>query len=267
MNKNEEIKKIVKEKYSQIAMAPKQTSGCCGTSAPAVDYSVFSEDYRRTKGYMKEADLGLGCGLPVAFAGIKPTDTVVDLGSGAGNDCFVARAETGEKGKVIGLDFSEEMIEKAMSNARKMNYENVEFILGDIEDIPLPGNTADVVVSNCVLNLVPDKQKAFSEIFRILKPGGHFSISDVVVVGQLPEEAKRAAELYSGCVTGAIDKNEYLNIVLSAGFTGVEIQKERQVDIPDAVLREYLDEVTYNDFRNKVSGIFSINIFGVKPVS
>ncbi len=265
MNKNEVIKRIVKEKYSQIAMAPQQVSGCCGASAPAVDYSVYSEDYRQTKGYMKEADLGLGCGLPVGFAGIKPGDTVVDLGSGAGNDCFVARAETGEKGWVIGLDFSEEMIGKARLNAEKMNYANVEFVFGDIEDIPLSDNIADVVVSNCVLNLVPDKKKAFSEIFRIMKPGGHFSISDVVVIGKLPEAAQRAAELYAGCVTGAIDKNEYLTIVLSAGFTSVEIQKERQVEIPDEVLKNYLDETTYNEFRQKVSGIFSINIIVEKP--
>jgi len=266
MNKNEELKRIVREKYSQIAMAPKQVSGCCGTSAPAVDYSVFGEDYRQTKGYMKEADLGLGCGLPVGFAGIKPGDTVVDLGSGAGNDCFVALAETGENGRVIGLDFSEEMIGKARLNAEKMNYENVEFVFGDIEEIPLTDNIADAVVSNCVLNLVPDKKKALSEIYRIMQPGGHFSISDLVIIGKLPEDAQRAAELYAGCVTGAIDKNEYLTKVLSAGFSNVEIQKERQVEIPDEVLKNYLDETTYSEFRPKVSGIFSINIYGEKPI-
>ena len=257
----------MKEKYSQIAMAPKQVSGCCSTQDTAVDYSIFSEDYQQAKGYMEEADLGLGCGLPVEFAGIKPGNTIVDLGSGAGNDCFVARAKTGENGKVIGVDFSPEMIEKAKGNAVKMKYDNVEFVFGDIENIPLLENSADVVVSNCVLNLVPDKKRAFSEIFRILKPGGHFSISDVVVMGQLPAKAQRAAELYAGCVTGAIDRNEYLDIVASAGFTNIKIQKERQVDIPDEVLKNHLDEITFNEFRRKVSGIFSINIYGEKPVN
>jgi arsenite methyltransferase len=267
MNTNEEIKKIVKEKYSQIAMSPKNKSGCCGNRGSSVDYSVFSEDYKQAGGYMEEADLGLGCGLPVDFAGIKPGNIIVDLGSGAGNDCFVARAETGVTGKVIGVDFSPEMIEKAKGNAAKLRYNNVEFIFGDIENIPLPGNHADVVVSNCVLNLVPDKNKAFSEIFRILKPGGHFSISDVVVVGQLPAETQRSVELYAGCVTGAIDRNDYINKVTKAGFVNIEIQKERQLEISDEVLKNHLDKTTYDEFRASVTGIFSITIYGKKPAN
>lgn len=267
MQTKDEIKKIVKEKYSQIAVAPKSQSGCCSSCGPAVDYSVFSEDYSHTKGYNAEADLGLGCGLPVQFAKIKPGDTVVDLGSGAGNDCFVARSETGESGKVIGLDFSPEMIDKARQNAAKMNYDNVAFHQGDIEDMPLPDGIADVVVSNCVLNLVPDKHKAFSEIFRILKPGGHFSISDVVTLGKLPAKAQKAAELYAGCVTGAITREEYLQIIREKGFIDIEVQKERQVEIPDKVLSSYLDEPTYREFKNQVSGIFSINVFGKKPLA
>lgn len=266
MDTNKEIKNIVREKYSQIAMAPKAESGCCASCSPAVDYSVFSEDYSHTEGYNEEADLGLGCGLPVQFAKIKTGDTVIDLGSGAGNDCFVARAEAGANGKVIGIDFSPEMIDKARLNATKMNYNNVEFHQGDIEDMPLSDGIADVVVSNCVLNLVPDKHKAFSEIFRILKPGGHFSISDVVTLGQLPAEAQKAAELYAGCVTGAITREEYLQIIRETGFMDIEVQKERQVDIPDKVLSSYLDESTYKEFKSKVSGIFSINVYAKKPV-
>lgn len=266
MDTNKEIKNIVRQKYSQIAVAPKAESGCCSSCSPAVDYSVFSEDYSHTKGYHAEADLGLGCGLPVQFARIKPGDTVVDLGSGAGNDCFVARSEAGARGKVIGIDFSPEMIDKARRNVVKMNYDNVEFHQGDIEYIPLSDGIADVVVSNCVLNLVPDKHKAFSEIFRILKHGGHFSISDVVTLGQLPAEAHKAAELYAGCVTGAITREEYLQIIKGTGFIDIEVQKERQVEIPDKVLSSYLDEPTYQSFKNQVSGIFSINVYGHKPV-
>ena len=189
------IKQTVKEKYSQIAMQSKQEneSSCCGATGCCsnVDYSIFSESYNQVKGYNSDADLGLGCGIPTEYAKIKEGDTVVDLGSGAGNDCFVARAIVGEFGKVIGIDMTEAMIDKARENAKKLNYSNVEFVLGDIENMPINAKVADVVISNCVLNLVPNKQKAFEEIYRILKNGGHFSISDVVIKGELPEKIKQ----------------------------------------------------------------------------
>ena len=168
------------------------------------------DDYSETSGYVEDADLGLGCGLPTQFAKIKKGDTVIDLGSGAGNDCFVARHETGSEGKVIGIDFTPIMIQKARNNAEKLGYNNVEFREGDIDAMPVSNDVADVIVSNCVLNLVPSKQKVIGEIFRVLKPGGHFSISDIVLVGNLPDALKEDAEMYAGCVAGAIQKTEYL---------------------------------------------------------
>src|SRR6218665_72188 len=204
MTANEqELKEMVRQKYSQIALQDTETnmSSCCGSGGCSTEvYNIMSDDYNELDGYTTEADLGLGCGLPTQFARIKKGDIVVDLGSGAGNDCFVARAETGETGKVYGIDFTEAMIEKAKTNTERLGFSNVEFRLGDIEDIPLKDNIADVVVSNCVLNLVPNKKGVFAEINRILKPGGHFSISDIVLVGELPDKIKEVAEMYAGCV-------------------------------------------------------------------
>lgn len=208
---SEQLKELVKEKYGQIALQSKDTnsSSCCGaTGCGTIDYTVMADDYTKLDGYVADADLGLGCGLPTEFAKIKLGDTVVDLGSGAGNDAFVARSIVGEHGKVIGIDFTDNMIEKAKINAEKLGYANVEFRQGDIENMPLGGNIADVVVSNCVLNLVPNKKQAFAETFRILKKGGHFSVSDIVLVGDLPEGLQKSAEMYAGCVAGAIQKDE-----------------------------------------------------------
>jgi SAM-dependent methyltransferase len=266
----ERLKLIVKEKYTQIAEQDKERneSSCCGaTGCGTVDYKVMADDYANMKGYSADADLGLGCGLPTQFAQIKEGDTVVDLGSGAGNDCFVARAITGKNGRVIGIDFTDRMIEKARANAATLGYDNVEFRKGDIESIPLTSNLADVVVSNCVLNLVPDKKKAFAETFRILKYGGHFSVSDVVLVGQLPKGLRDSAEMYAGCVAGAIQKDEYLSIVRSAGFTGLSVQKEKQVVLPDEILTSYLTPIEIEEFRSGHAGIFSVTIYAEKPMS
>lgn len=265
---HEDLKSIVRDKYSEIAQQSKEQnqSSCCGAGGcSTVDYTIFSEDYSNLKGYNAEADLGLGCGLPTEFALIKEGDTVVDLGSGAGNDSFVAREITGPSGKVLGLDMTPAMIEKARENAEKLGFNNVEFRLGDIEDMPIGGNRADVVVSNCVLNLVPDKQKAFSEIYRILKPGGHFSISDVVIQGELPDGLRNDAEMYAGCVAGAILKDEYLDLIRQTGFKGIHVQKERAIVIPDDILANYLTADEIREVREGRVGIFSINVFGEKP--
>jgi len=263
-----DIKQTVKEKYSQIAMQSKQENetSCCGATGccSGVDYTIFSENYNQVKGYSADADLGLGCGIPTEYANIKEGDTVVDLGSGAGNDCFVARAIVGEYGKVIGLDMTEAMIAKARENAKKLNYSNVEFVLGDIESMPINTKVADVVISNCVLNLVPNKQKAFEEIYRILKNGGHFSISDVVIKGELPEKIKQAAEMYAGCVAGAIDKDEYIRIIERSGFVDVMIQKEKQITVPDDILLNYLSEAELKSFKEAGTGIYSITVYGNK---
>ncbi|MGD0343141.1 MAG: arsenite methyltransferase, partial [Bacteroidales bacterium] len=215
--KSNDLKRIVKEKYGEIARQSKEQneSSCCGAtgSCSSVDYTVFSENYDKLKGYNPDADLGLGCGIPTLFASIKEGDSVLDLGSGAGNDCFVARAIVRETGKVLGLDFSDTMLEKARENVNKLGFTNVEFFKGDLEDMPIPSDTIDVVVSNCVLNLVPDKKKAFSEIYRVLKKEGHFSISDIVLKGTLPKGLKDDAIMYTGCVAGAIQKEEYIEII------------------------------------------------------
>ena len=267
MDTNEQIKEMVKQKYSEIALQDKDTnaSSCCGAGGCSTEvYNIMSEEYDELNGYAKDADLGLGCGLPTNFAKIKKGDTVVDLGSGAGNDCFVARAETGETGKVIGIDFTEAMIDKARANAEKLGYNNVEFRQGDIEKIPMTANLADVVVSNCVMNLVPDKPKAFAEVQRILKPGGHFSISDIVLVGELPEKIQSAAEMYAGCVASAIQKEDYLSIIKNAGFQNILLQKEKAIIVPDDILKNYLNEQEIEDYKNSATKICSITVFGEK---
>ena len=225
----------------------------------------MSDDYSELKGYNPDADLGLGCGLPTRFAKIKQGDVVIDLGSGAGNDCFIARAETGESGKVIGIDFTEAMISKARNNAQRLGFSNVEFRQGDIERMPVSADTADVVVSNCVLNLVPSKENVFKEIYRVLKPGGHFSISDIVLIGDLPPELQEAAEMYAGCVAGAIQKNDYLEIITKSGFKNITLQKEKTIVIPDDILIRYLTAERIEQLKSSGLGIFSITVYAEKP--
>ncbi|PRY10098.1 methyltransferase family protein [Pontibacter ummariensis] len=268
MNNAEELKKLVKEKYGEIALQSKDQNeaSCCGaTGCGTVDYAIFADNYSDLQGYNPDADLGLGCGVPTEFAQIKKGDTVIDLGSGAGNDCFVARALVGEEGKVIGVDMTEAMIAKARVNADKLGFNNVEFRQGEIEDLPIAANRADVVISNCVLNLVPDKQKAFAETFRVLKPGGHFSISDVVLVGELPEGLVKASEMYAGCVSGAIQKEDYLQLIRNTGFEHVVVQKEKAIQVPDEILKDYLSEEGIKAFRASNTGIYSITVYGAKP--
>lgn len=266
--KAEDLKMVVKEKYAEIAMQDKaqNQSSCCGSGCGCSDssYTIFSDDYSTLQGYNPEADLGLGCGMPTEFAGLKPGDSVLDLGSGAGNDCFVARSLVGEKGKVTGLDFTDAMLEKARANAAKLNYTNIEFVKGDIEEMPLPSDAFDVVISNCVLNLVPDKQKAFTQIFRVLKKGGHFCISDVVLSGQLPEALRNEAVMYAGCVAGAQQKEEYLETIRQAGFSDIQIRKEKQIILPDEILLNYLDESEIKEYKASNLGIFSVTVTASK---
>ena len=267
MENSEHLKGLVRQKYSVIALQEKETnqSSCCGSSGCSTEvYNIMSDDYSTLEGYHPNADLGLGCGLPTQYAKIKKGDTVIDLGSGAGNDCFIARNETGEDGRVIGIDFTPAMIEKAKANAQKLGYSNVEFRQGDIEQMPVSSNFADVVVSNCVLNLVPDKEKVFKEIFRVLKPGGHFSISDVVLIGELPEGLRNDAEMYAGCVSGAIQKQTYLELMQLAGFSNIAVQKEKRIDIPDDILKNYLNNTDLKKFRSGTTGIFSITVYAEK---
>lgn len=268
MENTDSVKEVVKNKYSEIAKSSAQ-SGCCGPSSCCgesgnIEFSMIGDDYKSVNGYVPEADLGLGCGLPTEYAGIKAGDTVVDLGSGAGNDVFIARSIVGESGKVVGIDMTEEMIEKANSNNLKLGYQNVKFLLGEIENIPLENNFADVVISNCVLNLVPDKRKAFEEIYRILKPGAHFCVSDIVIKGELPDELRKSAELYAGCVAGALEQEEYLKIISEAGFTDIQIKKSRRIELSDELISKYLNEKSLAEYSNSLKGIYSITVTAAK---
>jgi len=270
MKTESELKQIVKDKYSEIAMQDKETnmSSCCGAGGCSTEvYNIMSDDYTTLEGYNADADLGLGCGLPTQFAKIKKGDVVVDLGSGAGNDCFIARHETGETGKVIGVDFTPKMIERARMNAEARGFNNVEFREGDIEHMPITSNVADVIVSNCVLNLVPNKDGVFKDMYRVLKPGGHFSISDVVLEGTLPEGLRKDAEMYAGCVSGAIQKEVYLELIKANGFENITIQKEKPIVIPDDILKNYLNLEQMQTFKTGNSGIFSITVFAQKPLT
>jgi SAM-dependent methyltransferase len=265
--KSEELKKIVKEKYSDVVIdrARIGESSCCrGEIKCDTDCQSFSLDYSELQGYNPNADYNLGCGIPTEFAMIKPGDSVLDLGSGAGNDCFVARALVGETGKVAGIDFTDKMVAKAKGNLEKLGYDNMEFVLGDIENMPFPKNVFDVVISNCVLNLVPNKKQAYDEIYRVLKPNGHFCISDIVLVGDLPENIREAAEMYAGCVSGAIEKENYISIINSVGFDKICVKNEREIFLSDELLLRYLDKNELDVFRNSGAGVISITITAIK---
>lgn len=267
MNNDNELKELVRQKYAEIALQDKDTNmaSCCGAGGCSTEvYNIMSDDYTKLEGYNADADLGLGCGLPTEFAKIKEGDTVIDLGSGAGNDCFVARSATGVNGKVIGIDFTEPMIEKARANAEKLGFNNVEFRQGDIENMPVTANVADVIVSNCVLNLVPNKNNVFKEMNRVLKVGGHFSISDIVLVGALPDKIRAAAEMYAGCISGAIQKEEYLELIRKNGFANLTLQKEKAINIPDDILANYLSTEEIAAFKQSNTGIYSITVYAEK---
>ena len=265
---NERLKDIVKHKYNEIALQSKEEnqSSCCGSTCGCgdMDYTVMSDDYTALAGYNKDADLGLGCGLPTEHAEISEGDTVIDLGSGAGNDAFVARSIVGESGRVIGLDFADAMLQKAIANVAKLGFTNVEFVKGDIEEMPFDNELADVFISNCVLNLVPDKEKAFSEMFRVLKAGGHFCVSDIVLSGELPEAMVKDAEMYAGCVSGALQKEEYLGIIEEAGFNNIQIRKEKEIILPDEILSKNLSKTELDEFKAEDTGIYSITVFAEK---
>lgn len=266
MKNENELKQIVKEKYGKIAK-DNTDCGCscgCGPTEDAIDFSIMKDDYSNVEGYVKEADLNLGCGLPTEYAGIKVGDTVVDLGSGAGNDVFIARAIVGDTGRVIGIDMTEEMIDKANRNNEKLGYKNVEFKLGEIESMPIENGVVDVIVSNCVLNLVPDKEKAFREMFRILKPGAHFCVSDIVIKGKMTPELQKSAELYAGCVSGAVSEEEYLQLIKDAGFKNIEIKKSKKIELPEEVLKLYLSEDGLKEYHENLKGIVSITVIGYK---
>jgi SAM-dependent methyltransferase len=256
------IENEIKKAYGFIAENRNAQSCCQSTSCCNNENAA---DYSSVKGYEKEADLALGCGLPTEIANIKKGDTVIDLGSGAGNDVFIARSIVGESGKVIGVDITPEMINRAVENNNKFAYKNVEFLLGEIENLQeIPDNTADVVISNCVMNLVHNKEKAFSEVYRTLKTGGHFSISDIVYEGYLPDGVLKSAEMYASCISGASEKRHYLDIIEKVGFQNIQIKNERPINLPDSLLLKYISPDELNSFKRSDSAIFSVTIYAEK---
>lgn len=260
-----DLKDLVKERYGKIAASENMGCGCGCSNDPVPGFSVFKDDYDGIEGYVPEADLNLGCGLPTEYAGIKAGDTVIDLGSGAGNDCFVARQLVGADGEVIGVDMTPEMIGRAKTNVEKLGYTNVKFRLGEIENLPVTANKADVIISNCVINLVPDKNQAFREMMRVLKPGGHFCISDVVTEGVIPPELLEQAELYACCVAGALPVEKYLDMINKTGFRNIDIKKKKQIEMPEALLNEFLSQEQVDTYKSSGVGLYSITVTAEKP--
>ncbi len=268
MDTEADIKRVVRERYASAAATSKR---CCGEAAgkglaqPDLGLDMIGDAYKAVEGYVADADLGLGCGLPTQHAGIEPGDVVLDLGSGAGIDAFVARRIVGAQGRVIGVDMTPEMLARARENAAKLGYDNVEFRAGEIEALPVEDASIDVVVSNCVLNLVPDKAGAFAEIFRVLRPGAHFCVSDIVATGPLPEPIRKAAALYVGCVAGALPRDEYLRLIDEAGFAAIEVAETKSIDLPEEVLASHLDEAGRDAFRSSEITLQSITVRATKP--
>jgi SAM-dependent methyltransferase len=266
---DQDIKKIVKEKYTQIVNQSvgqaKPSCGCgCGCGSEKDGLADLQPAYDKLQGYVPDADLGLGCGLPTEYAGIKKGDSVLDLGSGAGNDAFITAKLVGLKGTVIGVDMTPDMIRRANQNKQKYAFSNVEFRLGDIENLPLESEQIDVVISNCVINLARNKRRVYSEIFRVLKPGAHFCISDIVTKGNLPEGLKRSAELYTGCLAGALELEELKDIITEVGFRSLKINKEKQIFLENTLVEKYLAGAELAEFEKSRIGIFSITISAYK---
>ena len=264
---NDQLREIVRRKYAEIVTT--SLPGCCtpaGESGdqPDEDFNMIGDAYDGVSGYVADADLGLSCGVPVEHAGLRSGQTVLDLGSGAGLDVFVARNETGESGHVIGVDMTAEMIARARENAKQSGFDNVEFRLGEIEHLPVLSDSIDVVISNCVLNLVPDKQRAFAEIFRVLKPGGHFCISDIVSSQELPEWLKGIAEAYAGCVSGAIPKEDYLKLIQETGFSHVTLASERRINVPAELIAKSLNSEQQEEAVVDDLHVMSVTVTAVK---
>lgn len=271
-----DVKKKVKERYARVA---RQSSSCCAPGGPCCGSPTPVQDISRQIGYSDEeqqsvpegANLGLGCGNPVALASIKEGETILDLGSGAGFDCFLAAGKTGKHGRVIGVDMTPEMVARARDNARKDDYTNVEFRLGEIENLPVEDNLADLVISNCVINLSPEKERVFAEAYRVLKPGGRLMVSDIVLLKPLPPSISNSIEAYVGCIAGAALKNEYLMAIQSAGFNDVAVIDETAFSIDcivsDPAAREIIKDLAISSemMRETASSIVSIKVSAVKP--
>lgn len=274
--KNLEIKENVKKSYSKIALSPVGATSCCGPSSsgcgPSAQTTSAVLGYTKTEleNLPEGSDLGLGCGNPTALASIKPGEVVLDLGSGAGIDCFIASAKTGDKGKVIGVDMTPAMIERAQKNAEKGGYHNVEFRLGEIENLPVKDNEVDLIISNCVINLVPDKLQAFKEMRRVLKPGGRIMISDIVLEGKLPDSLTDSIAAHSACISGAVLKDEYLGAIQEAGLENISVisQSKAPVDfwLASSETTQIAEEfgVTLNEAKSAIDSISSVLVTATK---
>ncbi|MBP2029110.1 ubiquinone/menaquinone biosynthesis C-methylase UbiE [Methanohalophilus levihalophilus] len=273
-----DVKKLVKKEYGEVA---KHGSSCCGSLNLCCSPTDVAQDISKEIGYSESemssvpggSNLGLGCGNPTAIASLQEGETVLDLGSGAGFDCFLAAGKVGPKGVVIGVDMTPEMLEKARENARKSEYENIEFRLGEIEALPVADNSVDVVISNCVINLSPSKADVFREIFRVLKPGGRFAISDIVLLQDIPESIKQSAAAYVSCISGAILKSDYLDLIENTGFKDIEIIEEVRYPfdlvaaiLPPEELEKILGEanLSMEEARSFADSVISIKIHGIK---
>jgi arsenite methyltransferase len=267
MSNETTLRTAVRERYAAIA---RDAASCCGPNdcgcglAPD-GLDVIGNAYDGVEGHVPEADLHLGCGVPTRHAGIREGDVVLDLGSGAGNDVFVARRLIGPSGRVIGVDMTPEMIQRARENAARLSYENVEFRLGPIEAMPVEDASVDIAISNCVLNLVPDKSRAFAELFRVLRPGGRFCISDIVSTAPLPPEIAEVAALYVGCVAGAMAEASYLDIVRGTGFRDVAIVERKTIELDDEALTPHLSAEALRRFRASGVALLSVTVKGSRP--
>jgi len=266
--KEEKVRKMVREGYGKIAEAEKCGCGCGSSVSEKIGYS------REELGSVPVgADLNLGCGNPVALASLKEGETVVDLGSGGGLDCFLAAKKVGKKGHVIGVDMTVEMLDRARDNFRRGGYKNVEFRLGEIENLPVADGAADVIISNCVINLSPNKQRVFDEAFRVLKPGGRLMISDMVLLNELPETVKASVQAYVGCISGAEMKSAYIKMIKNAGFKHVKIVEETHLPLElmlsNATAKAMMKELklTEKHAAELINSVISIKLSATKSCS
>jgi SAM-dependent methyltransferase len=271
MRTEEETRALVRERYGAIALAGESCCGpasCgCGEEMAPDGLNVIGDAYAGVAGRLAEADLNLGCGVPTRHAALRPGETVLDLGSGAGNDAFIARHEVGPEGRVLGVDMTREMVAKARGNAAKLGYGNVEFREGQIEQMPVDSGSVDAVISNCVLNLVPDKGRAFAEMLRVLRPGGRFCVSDIVATGELPAPVREVAALYVGCVAGAMAERSYLALLETTGFQDVRVAEARSIPLSDEALAGYMGATDIAAFRDSGVVLKSVTVLGTRPAS
>jgi ubiquinone/menaquinone biosynthesis C-methylase UbiE len=272
--KEEKVKKIVRNRYAKVA----KTNGSCCASNVSCCSAPTSEQVSKMIGYSEEemnsvpegANLGLGCGNPTALASLKEGEIVLDLGSGAGFDCFLAAKKVGKKGKVIGVDMTPEMLDKARANAEKGNYTNVEFRLGEIENLPVADNSVDVIISNCVINLAPNKKRVFEEAFRVLAPNGRITVSDIVLLKELPESVQKNVEAYAGCIAGAEIKDKYLELIRKAGFKEVKVLDEKtyplEYIISEDTFKEAIDKLsmTQEELKETANSVVSVKVSAIK---